>query len=112
MESAVPLSGHGNLYAAGTWLADAAYVLFNPQAQVPTGDRLSVLFKSRICITRGEVDMTQDPHLLLDLVLELEDGRWCWVVPVLGNPSTGVYFIELLSDLEPPPRPLSYQGTG
>lgn len=112
MESAAPLSGHGNLYAAGTWLADATYMLFSPKAQMSTGGRLAAVYTNRICITRGKVDMTQDPHLLIDLVLELDDGRWCWVVPVLGNPSTGVYFIELLTDLEPPPRPLSYQGTG
>lgn len=107
MESAAPLFGHGNLYAAGTWLASVSYMIVSPEDQMLITGRLSSMLISSMRITRGEVDMTQDPRLLVDLVLELEDGRWCWVVPVSGNPSTGVYRISLLSDLKPPPRPSS-----
>ncbi|MBW7885049.1 MAG: hypothetical protein H3C34_20920 [Caldilineaceae bacterium] len=91
------LAGTGRIYERGQWIATVSYGLFVP------GD--SSLITGEIDIEDGATDLAVTPERTRRLVLELEDGSWCQIVPIRGRAQTARYAIALIGPIQPAPRP-------
>lgn len=98
------MHGYCKIYAGGSWIAGGDYSLFPDLESGNYGaESGQTPFIGSLRITDGERDIAVSPSMVVALVLEFEDGRWCAFAPTAGSAAGSYYQIRTLGKLNPPP---------
>lgn len=95
------IAGQGTIHALDIWLATVDYSFFVAAPVSPAGAPDAICLEGTVRVINGERALTAESPFAGELILVLEDGRWCPFEPVSGNEGSGIYHLRLDGNVYP-----------